>query len=115
MSSNNTRLIASICFAFAAFVPQISYAEIFKSSDFLTWKSDSQAFYIETSIGMASLLAAQNDKAHAKCLEDWYYEDEEAGNRLVLETMRKFPEYHPRGVILAVIQKRCGSFNYAQR
>ena len=63
---------------------------------------------------MASLVAAQSDKTHAKCLDDWYAA-EKAASDFVLATMMKFPEYHPRGVILAVMQKRCGSFNYSER
>ena len=103
-----------IAFVFLCF-PQELLADTFKSETFLTWNRDSQDYYIRTSIGMASLISAQNDKAHAKCLDDWYYKDEGAGNDAVLATMKRFPEYHPRGVILAVMQKRCGSFNFRSR
>ena len=110
MSSNNTRLIASICLAFTAFLPQISHAEIFKSSDFLEWKLDSQDFYIRTSVGMASLIAAQVDKTQATCIDDWYFGDENAANAFIRDVMGDNPSYHPRGIILGVIQKNCGSF-----
>ena len=81
----------------------------------MTWSRESQDYYIRTSVGMASLVSAQNDKAHAKCLDDWYYRDETTGNDDVLAVMRRFPEYHPRGVILAVMEKRCGSFDFTSR
>ena len=114
MSSSNMRLIASICFVFTVFLPQISHAEIFKSSDFLAWKSNSQDFYIEASVGMASLIAAQSDKTQATCIDDWYYEDENAANTFIRDVMSNNPSYHPRGIILGVIQKHCGSFKSAK-
>lgn len=86
--------------------------ESFKSSEFLTWKRSNQEFYIDTSIGMAILIADQNDKAHAKCVGQWYGNDPAGVFKSVIKAMRRFPEYHPRGVILAVVEKRCGEFTY---
>lgn len=43
--------------------------EMFQSGDFLTWTEASCAAYIETSIGMASLIAAQRDRAKADCID----------------------------------------------
>lgn len=64
---------------------------------------------------MASLVAAQNDKAQATCIDDWYYGDEAAANRHIVSVMEQYPTYHPRGVILAVLRKKCGSFQYRGR
>ena len=86
------------------------HAESFKSADFLMWKRETQDFYIEASVGMASLIAAQNDNAQAKCIDDWYYADEPTANSFVLSVMSDNPTYHPRGIILGVLQKQCGSF-----
>ena len=115
MLKTKTALISISMAVFFGFIHKTHYPVSLRASEFLTWKYKSQAFYIETSIGMASLVAAQNDKAHAKCLEAWYYEDEDAGNRFILDTMRTHPDYHPRGVILGVLQKKCGSFDYSAR
>ncbi len=87
----------------------------FKSADFLKWKRASQEFYIRTSIGMAGLIAARNDKAHGNCLEDWYFSDEKAANDQIISVMRAYPDYHPRGVIVAVMEKRCGPIVYSKR
>ena len=92
--------------------PQLSFADTLKSSDFLKWQKKSQAFYIEASIGMASLIAAQNNKAQAKCIDDWYFSGEEAKNAFIRETMKRVPDYHPRGVVLAVIEKQCTPLVY---
>lgn len=86
--------------------------ESFKASKFLTWERESQNFYIGTSVGMALLIAAQNDKAQASCLENWYYSDQVTKNNFILKTMERVPDYHPRGVILAVLEKQCKPLVY---
>lgn len=89
-----------------------SYAEVFKSSDFLEWDRENQEFYIETSVGMASLIAGQTDRAQGKCIDDWYYSEQKPSSQFVLDTMSRFPEFHPRATILAVIEKKCGELAY---
>ncbi len=107
-------VVAALISAGLAFHPHALRAEIFKSSEFLTWKRDSQDFYIRTSVGMASLIAAQSNKTQATCIDDWYFGDEHAANTFIRDVMDKNPSYHPRGIILGVIQKHCGSFKSAR-
>jgi hypothetical protein len=90
-------------------------AEDFTSAEFLKWKLASQKNYFWISIGMAGLIAGQNDKKQARCIERWFAENERDAMGHILEAMRRFPEYHPRGVILAVLKKQCGSFEYRNR
>lgn len=84
----------------------------FKSSKFLTYPADSQKSYINTSVLMATLIAAQNSKDHANCIGSWSGRFVSEGYQPVLEAMRRFPDHPPTGVILAVLQKACGSFAY---
>ena len=81
---------------------------MFRSKTFLMWDDANQSFYIEASVGMASLIAARMDKAQGKCIDDWYYADENAANASIRKIMTQYPENHPRGIILAVVQKKCG-------
>lgn len=104
--------IATAALLCSGFYPQISYGETFKSAEFLEWPRDSQGFYLRTSIGMAGLIAGQNNDAQGKCISAWYFEREEDAHDELLAVMEKNPEYHPRGVILAVIEKRCGAMTY---
>ena len=97
------------------FGPQLSAAETFKSSEFLKWPLNSQSFYFRTAIGMAGLIASYNDKKHARCIEGWYFDDTPKAEASLRQAMQKFGEYHPRGVILAVLKKACGSFEYKGR
>lgn len=111
-----TRFIASIIAAFVLFCTQAVYAEdTFKSSDFLEWSEGNKSLYIRTSIGMAGLIAGYNDKKHQRCLEQWYFTDQKKANDEIYETMRKHSEYHPRGIIIAVLKKQCGTFDYSAR
>ncbi|MET1414385.1 hypothetical protein ABVF61_19085 [Roseibium sp. HPY-6] len=104
--------ISTILLIFMLFYPHATYAETFKSAEFLKWKRESQNFYIDANIGMAGLIAAQNDKKHAECLEGWYWDDKVKSIDFILKSMRDFPDYHPRGVILGVLEAQCGKFEY---
>lgn len=92
--------------------PQNSSADIFKSAEFLQWSSKSQAFYFRTSIGMAGLVAGRNDKRQGKCIDDWYFAAQDKANAHIIAVMEKHPTFHPRGVILAVLEKKCGKLIY---
>ena len=90
-----------------------SYAkDMFKNSDFLKWSEDNRSFYIRTSVGMASFIASKNDTKHADCLAKWYFTDQPKKNAFIYGIMKQYPDYHPRGIIMAVLQKQCGSFRY---
>lgn len=84
----------------------------YKSSKFLTYPAESQKGYISTAIMMAGSIAAQNKQEQARCIDDWATKHREAGYLPVIEAMQKHPDYHPAGVIIAVLQKVCGSFKY---
>ena len=89
--------------------------DIFKSSEFLTWQRSSQKFYLDASIGMASLIIEQNDKDKAACLERWYLDGNNDALEFILGKMRDFPDYHPRGIIAAVIENKCGSMTFTDQ
>lgn len=84
----------------------------FTSAEFLTWKESSQDFYIEASVGMAALVAIHTDseKKMAPCIDKWYYSDEANSNAFIRSVMREHSEFHPRAIILGVLEKRCGEF-----
>lgn len=86
--------------------------EGFKSSKFLTYPAESQKSYIASSAMMAGLIASQNSAAQAACIDDWGVKQRDAGYAAVMEAMQRFPEHHPSAVIVAVLDKACGSFKY---
>jgi hypothetical protein len=93
--------------------PQIVAADdMFTSKEFLKLNEETQAFYMRTSIGMLSLVVGQTNQTDGKCIENWYFVDEKKANAYIADTMQRFPDYHPRGVILAVAEKKCGKFIY---
>lgn len=84
---------------------------IFTGTEFLTWERKNQEFYIQTSIGMAALIVAQYSQSQAKCVSDSFNEEQKDVYEHVLDAVKKFPDYHPRGTILAVLEKKCGEFS----
>lgn len=104
---------AASIFAIIAMSCIPSYAEeMFKNSDFLKWSEENRSFYIRTSVGMAGLIASKNDVQHANCLEKWYFSDEQTRLETIYGYMREFQDAHPRAIIMAVLKKQCGSFQY---
>ena len=87
-------------------------ADVFTSGEFLTWKESSQDFYIEASVGMAGAIATQTDedKKQAKCISDWYYPNETKSNNFIRSVMHENSGYHPRAIILGILEKQCGKF-----
>ena len=104
------RIASATAMLFAVCMP--AYAGQFTSAEFLKWKADTRDFYVRTTVGTASLIARQNDKRHAKCLEDWYFVDETKSNAEIYNAMEFNSEVHPRAIILAILQKNCGTFKY---
>jgi len=83
------------------------------SAEFLDYPARSQTSFINASVLIAGLIADQNAPKQARCLDAWSAEQVKAGYPDVLNAMRRFPSYHPSGVVLAVMQKQCGKFEYA--
>ncbi len=97
--------------------PQISAAEttaqdVFKASEFLTWEREGQSLYIGTAVGMAALIVNKTSVQQADCIEAWFNVDKQNDYSETLEAMQKFKTYHPRGILLALMEKKCGSFTY---
>jgi len=91
--------------------PQISQADGFTSKDLLKWKKSSQDSYFSTSIGMAGVVATQNRREAARCIDDWYFADkatQQKRNGHIRKVMTENPSYHPQATILAIIRKACG-------
>lgn len=60
----------------------------------------------------ANMIAIENDKKQADCISKWYFEDQDGRDEIMYRAMKKYPAYHPIGVIMAVIEKQCGPFKY---
>lgn len=84
--------------------------DMFRNADFLRWPAETRAAYIEISVGMADLIAAQVAPDKVACIESWYCDRPEAAQEELYATMRDYPKHHPRCIILAFIRKRCDMF-----
>lgn len=94
-----------------------SSAEEFTAADVLAWKKETQDWYFETSIAMAASIATRNPTGHAECINDWYYaptSGREEAHRFIRETLAKFSGHSPETVLIAVIEKACGSLNFQE-
>ena len=88
-------------------------ASKFTGEQFLKWSKGSQTSFIETSITMVAIVATQGRQDIAACIDGWYPLEEsqkQLRHEEILTTIRRYPDNHPQGIILAVLQKHCGSF-----
>lgn len=100
--------LAISALAIASAYPQNSIAETFTSREFLTWSREGQASYLHTAIGMAGLIAKRYEPTKGKCIDDWYFGEVPRSHDHIQTVMQKYPNYHPLGVVLAVLEKQCG-------
>ena len=78
--------------------------EGFKSSKFLTYSAESQSSYIDTAAVAATVVVSLNSATQAKCLGAWVAKHRAGNFAPVVEVMRKYPDDHPMGLIIAVLQ-----------
>ena len=102
-------MVAGLALALCGAAPEVR-AETFTSEKFLKWPAESQASYFRTSIGMAAIIASQRGNGYGRCVSDWYFGSPEGRHTALREAMRKNSSFHPQAVILAILQKACGSF-----
>lgn len=78
----------------------------------MTYSAEAQKSYIDTAVVAATVVVSLNSASQAKCLGKWLAEQRDGTYAPVFEAMRKYPDDHPMGLIIAVLQKECGSFTY---
>ena len=79
------------------------------------WGKPSQELYIGASIRMAGIIMSRNSATQSKCIESWYQNQKEQRHKAIRKTMKEYPSHHPQGIILAVLEKQCGSTVYQAR
>lgn len=115
MRARAISVLAVVVSGLLAVYSPAAVADGFTSAEFLQWPPKSRSSYFATSVTMASAVVRVNNKKQSACINAWYGNDRERVERRILDIMRKYPEYHPQSVILAVLEKQCGSVNNAGR
>lgn len=94
--------------------PQLAAADTFTSADVLAWPEASQNSFFQSSITMTNIVAMQTGRYDGivTCINEWYSTAELQAQRHdhIREVLADYPDNHPQGIILAVIEKACGSF-----
>ena len=109
--SSLARVIAATAMSLAFCMP--AYAE-FTAKKFLQWERSSQSSYIRTILLTANTIASQNDKKQSECMGNWFEKDRVGNEKYILEIMGKNPAQHPLAIVIAVAERKCGSFRYTQ-
>ena len=112
MLSRKVLARASLSTIVCVLAASASAQDTFKSSKLMEYSAEARTGYITSSVIMASLIAAENSERHAACIRGWVDREIKAGYTPILDAMRRFPDHHPSGVILAVLNRACGPFKY---
>ena len=81
------------------------------TSDFLKWERKSQEAFLQNSITMAGVIAAQSKPKISKCIDEWYFQSTDLRQRRhdeILMFMPKLKDYSPSAVVLAILNNVCG-------
>ncbi|KIC41586.1 hypothetical protein RA27_10135 [Ruegeria sp. ANG-R] len=107
-------LISKLIFAATASFPQLSASQDFTSATVLDWDPVSQNALFQPSITMTNIVAMRTGEHDqiVTCINDWYGTEDQQAERHdeILRVLADYPEHHPQGIILAVIEKACGKF-----
>ncbi|CTQ55598.1 hypothetical protein LP7551_04141 [Roseibium album] len=107
------RLSAASFIAFSVLLCMRGYAETgLTSKEFLTWSENNKSSYVQISMMSMNMIALENDQKQSDCIGAWFTSDRRAGEQYIYEVMQKAPDFHPVGVIMAVLEKKCGPFKY---
>jgi hypothetical protein len=98
---------------FTGLYPQTALGEGFKNKDFLKLENNEKKYWLLASIETLWQVEALKNKKTAQCIADWYYKDVANKNALLLASMRKYPNYAPIAILVALTEKSCG--NYARK
>lgn len=98
--------------------PQLAAAEGegFTSAAVLEWSEEQQLSLLRSSVTMIALVAMQRDDTNhiARCLDTWF---EEGRMQTKLDgfrdAMTRYPDHHPQGIIMVLVEKECGKFSEA--
>lgn len=83
----------------------------YTSADLLERPIEAQNAHIQVSVMMIGVVATQIRPDIAHCVNDWYGGDQMGQrNEFIRSVMREHSDFHPAGVILAVVQRQCGHF-----
>lgn len=119
MTALKQTFYASMCLVFISFYPQPSAAGgDFTAADLLAWSEEGRSNYYQIAIGMMGAAFSQNRIGYGTCIGEWYFADNgntDNPHRELDRAMKRFSEYDPRGIIIGIIEKKCGSLPLKSR
>lgn len=79
----------------------------------LQWDRSAQIGFVQTSISMAGVVAAQIRPEIARCIDARYFVNEVMLEQRSMEIIGRIAEhtaFHPSAVVLVAVQNECGAF-----
>lgn len=88
----------------------VSAQEAPKTRQFLELSEGERFWFLEGAFRTVSHLVSLQDKTKGECASRWYLQDRAAKQKLITETMAKYPKSGETTIILSLLQQACGKF-----
>ena len=92
-------------------LPLPAPAKQFKSSDFLRHSEEQRTWWYIGAFESIGHVASLKNKDQGNCIWTWYFSDGDAKNILIERAMKKYPDYTPTAIVIALLQQACGPLN----
>jgi len=86
----------------------------FTAKELLQWEEKNISSYIQIVLMTANTIASQNDQKQSDCIGNWFDSDRSGNVSYIKGVMGKNSDHHPMSIIIAIAERKCGSFEYTK-
>jgi hypothetical protein len=104
----NTRNKLIVIFAAALIGVTSARAQQTQANSFLKLAPEHRYWWVNGAVLTTAHLVATKDKPKGECVSKWYLSDRAAKQKLVEETIVKYPRETPTTILLGLITQACG-------
>ena len=108
-----TNIAITLCFVMSFSAPLAASGDGATGHDLLEANHEAQTSFLQISMSMAVVVASQTRPDIAECIGRWYPADASIRKERhieMLDNVKKNPSHNPTVIVLATIQKHCGTF-----
>ena len=77
--------------------------------DFMQGTPASRSVWLDAAVLMTGHVIFLRDEQQGRCIWDWYYNNPDAAQDLIYRSMEAHPDSTPTGVLIALMQRECGT------
>ncbi|MCF6354798.1 MAG: hypothetical protein L3J26_06800 [Candidatus Polarisedimenticolaceae bacterium] len=99
----------SLFILLAIFNNGLVQATAVKNSEFLKFTKSQQHWWYAGAVESIGHLVFLHDEEKAQCIWNWLPSDPKRKKDLLIKSFRKYPDYTPTSILIALLKRDCGS------